>query len=130
MDSSTPQIESRPADVMPPSRFSWRDNKILLMVLLAIAIAITLVAIALRIYYVSGAAQLDLSRPEYETVREQVGVGIPKDTFSSTGVKDAKAYSEFDEKYTKQVQSLESLNVYGGESLSNQALGLPDISEN
>lgn len=105
-----------------------QDRKIFLMVAFAAIIAIVLVAISLQIYYRSGAYQLDLSRPEYDQVRDKIGVDMSVDTFSSTGAMDSATYTDFDIKYDKQIKSLKKLDVYSSESLSDQALGLPDIT--
>lgn len=109
-------------------RMRWRDNKIILMVLIAVTIALVLVAIALQVYYSSGAAQLDLSRPEYDTVRSQI-VTEKSTAFSATGPMDAAAYDEFDKAYKAQIESLSDLEIYSRASMSDQALGLPAITD-
>ena len=72
----------------------------------SIAIALLLVWVSMALYGSSGAAQLDLSRPSYQNVREQAEKTTKKveatESFSATGKLNSKAFDEFDEMYKTQ----------------------------
>lgn len=52
--------------------FAQSKYRFLLLIIMSIAISGGLVAVSMAMYNVSGAAQLDLSRPGYNDVRDQV----------------------------------------------------------
>lgn len=103
--------------------------RIPLLVAGAVVISLILVAVALRLYYGGIAAQLDLSRPGYQSVREQAGKDVDIDRFSATGGLSSEVFDSFDGQYAEQVKSITKLNAFDGSALTDAALGLPKISE-
>lgn len=91
----------------------------------SVFMAILLVIVSMTMYNKSGAAQLDLSRPGYVSVRSQ---SITNDndfqSFSSTGPIDKKSIAEFKKLYDKQAEKVKSFNAFGGDPLSADALGI------
>lgn len=76
-------------------------------------------------YNGSGAAQLDLSRPGYISVRSQAtnnsdDFGI----YSSTGAMSKDVIVEFKTLYDSQAQKIKIVDAFGGDPLSPDALGL------
>ena len=60
-------------------------HRFLLLIVLSIIIASVLVIISMMMYSSSGAAQLDLSRPGYDDVRDQIDKSDDFNDYSSTG---------------------------------------------
>ncbi len=102
----------------------WQQHKFMLLVALTIAVSLVLVAISLRLYSGSGAMQLDLSRPGYETVRDQVRDTRDFVGFPSSGVLDEKALGEFRTMYNEKLKEATAVESFGGDVLSDRSLGL------
>jgi len=87
--------------------------------------AIFLVVVSMTIYDKSGAAQLDLSRPGYVTVRAQ---SITNDndfkSYSSTGTINQSSINEFKSLYDEQASKAKAVDAFGGDPLSPDALGI------
>jgi hypothetical protein len=115
-DSKTESIEE----------VSFKDkHSFLIFITLSIIVASVIVTISMALYNSSGAAQLDLSRPGYKSVRSQAG----KDdgdfqTFSSSGPISKEIISNFKATYDKQAQKIKAVDAFVGDPLSPDALGL------
>ena len=100
-------------------------RRFLVFISTSILIAFVLVFISMYMYNSSGAAQLDLSRPGYVSVRSQA---ISDDgdfkNYSSTGTIDQSSITEFKTLYSTQAQKTKSVEAFGGDPLSPTALGL------
>lgn len=94
------------------------------MIAAAIMIALFLVGVALALYASSGAAQLDLSRPGYVSVRDQAKNKEDFDGFPATGSITKETLDQFRKLYEKQAEKATSLDSFGGNALSDQALSL------
>ena len=101
----------------------------MLMIGAAILVALFLVSAALALYASSGAAQLDLSRPGYVSVRNQASKNDSFDGFSSTGSIDKKTLDQFRKLYDKQAEKATNVDSFGGNAMSNQTLGLDAPAE-
>lgn len=100
-----------------------KNHRFAVMIVGAILVSLALVYVALSLYTSSGAAQLDLSRPGLEEIREQTA----KDDgdyqgFSSTGTLNDEAYEEFEKLYSEKREEAESIDAFGGEVLSPKSL--------
>jgi hypothetical protein len=94
-------------------------------IIAALIIAMTLTSISLWLYKDSGAAKLDLSRPGYEKVREDVkDDGDSTKPFSPTGNLDTSAVSDFRSRYEGIKARLDQMNSYGDTAISDENLGL------
>ncbi len=102
----------------------WRQHKFMLLVGLTIVLSLILVSISLWLYNSSGAAQLDLSRPGYQSVRDQAVHDSEFTGFPSSGKLDAEAIREFRELYEDRLAELTAHESFGGEVLSDSALGI------
>jgi hypothetical protein len=108
---------------------SFRDKHLFsLMIIGAIMIALALVIISMELYNSSGAAQLDLSRPGYKDVRAQVVSNDDFKDYSSSGPIDQAAVNEFVSIYNQQAKKTESVDAFGGDPLSADALGISATS--
>lgn len=98
------------------------------MIIGAIATAFILVLVSMHMYNSSGAAQLDLSRPGYVSVRSQANDGVEDINYSNKGVIDQGAIDEFQEIFSKQLKNVKSVDAFGGDPLGAKSLGLADTS--
>ncbi len=107
----------------------WQRHRFLVMVFGAIGIALLLVTIAMNLYSNSTASELDLSRPAYQSIRDQAGKDIPATTFSANGPLDEAALKEFRGIFTEQYEQVVGASSFGSDALSDQALELPPIQD-
>lgn len=105
----------------------WRRHLFIVMVIGAIVLAMFLVMVAMNLYRSSGAAQLDLSRPGYESVREQVGRSEELRSFAPTGALTAEALDEFERLYQRSLSNISEIDAWRSDALSDTALSLPEV---
>ncbi len=110
---------------------SFRDeHRFSIMIVFAILVALALVMISMAIYYGSGAAQLDLSRPGYKSIRAQVeNSDSDFQNYSATGQINQSTINEFKTLYYKQAQKIESVDAFSGDPLSPDSLGIGVVTE-
>lgn len=108
----------------PSTLNRWSQHRFLLMVGGSITIALFLVGVALALYASSGAAQLDLSRPGYQSVRDQVISTDSFTGFSARGSLDAEALDEFRKLYTQRAKQATEVDSFGGDVMSDKALSI------
>ena len=103
-------------------------HKLLLLIILVVGIAIALVFVSMSLYSSSGAAQLDLSRPGYRAVSNQV-INDQADTavYPASGPIDQKALNDFRTLYDKQSGKIKAVDAFGNDPLSDQSLGIDDV---
>lgn len=106
----------------------WRRSFYLVMVGGAILVATVLVFVAMQLYRNSDAMRLDLSRPGYQAVRDQVGRDHDISSFSPTGPINSSALDEFRRKYDESLKRINGVDAFRGDALSDDALTLPNIS--
>ncbi|MCL2173804.1 hypothetical protein FWH58_00670 [Candidatus Saccharibacteria bacterium] len=96
-------------------------------------VATTLTSISLWLYQVGGAVKLDLSRPGYEKVRDDVkGSSDNTKPFSPTGTLDNTALIDFRSRYETITTRLDQMNNYDNTVMSDENLGLaigPTVTE-
>lgn len=107
----------------------WQKHRFLAMVGASIAVALMLVAISMKLYNTSGAAQLDLSRPGYEHVSEQVQKTDVFKGFPSTGAVDKQTFEEFRAMYNKRAAQASGVNSFGGDVMNDAALSIDPPAE-
>lgn len=102
----------------------WEQHRFMLLVGATILIALFLVAVAMALYGSSGAAQLDLSRPGYTSVRQQAVRNDTFDSFSATGPINEGTINQFRTLYHKQAEQESNVDSFGGNVMSDQALSI------
>lgn len=107
----------------------WQRHKFMIMVVSAIVTAVFMVLVAMNLYNSSGTAQLDLSRPGYQSVRGQVERDAESTEFSSVGDINEKVLSEFRGLYKEKADQVIKADAFGPEAVSDGALGLPAITD-
>ena len=103
---------------------AWERHKFMALVGITIVVSLFLVGVAMALYSSSGAAQLDLSRPGYQSVREQASRTAEFEAFPATGKIDEKAISQFKELYDKKAKEATSVDSFGGDVMTDEALSL------
>lgn len=102
----------------------WERHKFMVLVVLAILASLAMVVISMELYNSSGTAQLDLSRPGYQSVRAKVQEQTGFPTFPGTGPIDQKTLSDFEKTYDEQAKKVTSVDSFGGSVMSDQALSI------
>jgi len=117
--------------ITQPEELSFRDkHRFSLLITMAIIVTTVLVLISMNMYYSSGAAQLDLSRPGYKGVRTQVETTDNDfQNYSAVGSINQKTISEFKALFEKQAQKTKSVDAFGGDPLSPESLGINTVAE-
>lgn len=102
----------------------WQQHKFMLLVGITIVISLFLVSVSMALYSSSGAAQLDLSRPGYQAVREQVSAPENFDGYSATGSMDKAALDEFRRLYDEKAKEATAVDGFGGKVMADDALSI------
>jgi H+/gluconate symporter-like permease len=95
-----------------------------IMVVIAIIVASILVIVSMSLYYSSGTAQLDLSRPGYIDVRDQIDNSDDLQNYPSSGAITTSVLAEFKLLFDQKVSKIESVDTFGGDPLNPDGLGL------
>lgn len=104
----------------------WHRHRFVALIGGTIVISLFLVGVALALYASSGAAQLDLSRPGYKSVREQA---VRSDNFEgipATGTVTQDTLSQFRSLYNSQAQKATNVDSFGGDPMSDKTLSIDD----
>lgn len=108
----------------------WQRHKFMALIGITILISLFLVGVALALYSSSGAAQLDLSRPGYQSVRDQASRTPGFEAFPATGKLDKKAIDEFRSLYGKKAGEATAVDSFGGNVMTDQELSIdPPVTE-
>lgn len=108
----------------PQPRTFVAKHRFIVMIAGSVMIALLLVVISLQLYTNSGTLQLDLSRPGYTSVRDQIHRDEAFKGYPGTGAIDKAALDEFQKLYDKRANDLISVDAFGSEVLTDQALGI------
>lgn len=100
----------------------WQKHRFFLLVSAAIVAALTLVTISLVIYNLSGSAQLDLSRPGYQAVSDQVSRDDSIDEYSASGDVTLSTIDEFLTLYDEQATKAKAVDAFNGDPLNPELL--------
>lgn len=106
----------------------WQQHRFFTLIVAVILVSLFLVSVALSLYNSSGAAQLDLSRPGYQDVREQAKRDTTTKAFPSTGALDKSALDSFTKMYKEQTAKVTSVDNFDSVALSEESLRLLDAS--
>ena len=107
------------------ARSTAAAHKYFIMVFGAVAAALVFTGIALSWYSHSDAARLDLSHPDYRSLRSQIEFD-KTEGYLSTGLINEDALDEFNEMFTKQSERATEFDAVGGDVLSDEALGITE----
>ena len=124
MEKQTPIV---PVKLSAVELSFWDRHRLSLLLIITVIIAITLTVVSVTIYNNSGAAQLDLSRPGYRSVSDQVEKNDKIDIYSATGTVDKESIEEFVKLYDAQSSKAKSIDAFNGDPLNPEVLefGVP-----
>lgn len=123
-ESIQSEISEKVEEVLSQSKYRF-----LIMIFVAICISAGLVSISMSIYNSSGAAQLDLSRPGYQDVRDQADKndnGLID--FSDIGPINQTILDNYYSQYKTQSDKIKIVNAFSTDPLSPEALGISSNS--
>lgn len=104
------------------------EHRLTILIAASIVIALVFTAIGLMLYNTSGTAQLDLSRPGFEGVDKMV-----KDRqtdlveYPAVGPINEETLAQFDKLYQTQLKNVTSVDAFGGDPMTPDALGINDV---
>jgi len=99
-------------------------HRFIFLIIFAITAAALLVSIAMALYDNSGAVQLDLSRPDYASVRSKAVSSNTYDGFPAIGPINQDALKQFRALYDEQMKQAQAVDAFGGNSLDDATLGI------
>ncbi len=102
----------------------WQRHRFVVLIGMTILISLFLVGVALALYASSGAAQLDLSRPGYTSVRDKVERSDSFEGFSATGSVDKDTLDKFRKLYDEQAEKATNFDSFGGDVMSDKTLSI------
>ena len=100
----------------------WDQHRFMLLIGLTILISIVLVIVSMVIYNVSGSAQLDLSRPGYQSVSDKVEADDQIDEYNASGPVNKTAVDEFTKLYDAQATKAKATDAFNGDPLNPEVL--------
>lgn len=112
----------RAETAIEPEQGFWDRHRFFLLILVTIFISLLLVSISLVAYNVSGTAQLDLSRPGYQSVSDQVQRDDAIDSYSAFGAVTLKTIDEFTKLYDEQSAKAKAVDAFNGDPLNPEVL--------
>lgn len=104
----------------------WDRHRFTLLIVATVIISIILVMVSLLIYNVSGAAQLDLSRPGYKSVSSQVERSDTTTGYSAFGAINKDTVKEFTDLYDEQAAKAKAVDAFNGDPLNPEVLEFGD----
>jgi hypothetical protein len=107
----------------------WEQHRFMLLVGLTIVVSLFLVGVSLALYASSGAAQLDLSRPGYVSVRDQAVRADTFNGFPDNGAIDKSTIDQFRSLYDKQAERASNVDSFSGNAMSEDVLGIDAPAE-
>jgi hypothetical protein len=100
----------------------WGKHRFLLLIVLTVATAIVMTCISIVMYNVSGTAQLDLSRPGYQSVSDQVDTDNTIDDYAAFGPVNKTTVDEFTKIYDEQADKAKAVDAFSGDPLNPEVL--------
>lgn len=100
----------------------WQEHRLSLLLILTVLVALVLTVVSMTIYSISGAAQLDLSRPGLQSVSDKVDTDTKIDTYSSSGPVNTETIKEFMSLYDKQAEKAKAVDAFNGDPLNPELL--------
>lgn len=106
----------------------WDKHRLSLLLILTVVIALVLTVVSMALYTNSGSAQLDLSRPGYRSISDQVDSGGSIDEYGAFGPVNEQTIQEFIELYDKQADKAKAVDAFNGDPLNPELLEFGTVS--
>ena len=109
----------------------WDRHRFSLLLILVVLIALVLTVISMFAYNASGTAQLDLSRPGYQSVSDKVDKTDKITEYSAYGSVNKDTINEFTKLYDEQAAKAKAVDAFNGDPLNPDVLefGASDATE-
>ena len=104
----------------------WGTHRFMLLIIGTLIIATALVSVSIFIYNVSGSAQLDLSRPGYQSVSDKVERNDTTTEYSAFGPVNKDTVNDFTKLYDQQAQKAKAVDAFNGDPLNPEVLEFGD----
>lgn len=101
---------------------SWEQHRFFVLIAGVILTALFLVSVALSLYNSSGTAQVDLSRPGYQSVRSQAARDTTEINFSPTGTLDRDAIEQYRKLYASRASKVTGSKSFDAAALAEDSL--------
>ena len=109
----------------------FKQHPFSLFIFVAIFVTVVMTSVSMWLYKSSGAANLDLSRPGYESVRTEVqDDNTATQPYSATGDLDSNSISDFRNRYQKIIDKLGKTSNYDESDMTDANLGLDGSTTN
>lgn len=118
---------TKPLLPQPEELTFWDRHRLSLLLIITLLIAVTLTVVSMTLYNISGAAQLDLSRPGYQSVSDQIDKDTKIDTYSASGPVNKDTIQEFMKLYDEQAKKAKAVDAFNGDPLNPEVL-IPEAS--
>lgn len=116
MEHASPQLtEKRIASF-------WVRHRFFFLVFITILISLSMTVISLVMYNVSGSAQLDLSRPGYQSVSSQVEREDTTGDFSASGPVTQETINDFIKTFNQYGDRAKAVDAFNGDPLNPETL--------
>ena len=109
-----------------PQLTFWAEHRFLLLIIATLIVATLLVSVSIVLYNVSGSAQLDLSRPGYQSVSDKVDKTDPVTDYSAFGPVNKGTVNDFTTIYDKQADKAKAVDAFNGDPLNPDVLEFSD----
>lgn len=103
---------------------AWYKTRLVIFISGSIGVALLLVLVSMALYVSGGAAQLDLSRPGYQSVQNKVDPSDKFKSFPANGTVNEATIDQFQKLYEEQVRQVTATDAFNPDVLNNQALGI------
>jgi len=97
-------------------------HRFLVLIAGVIMLSFIMVIIGMYIYNTSGAAQVDLSRPGYQSVQKEASRDTTDDSFASTGKLDKEAFDSFDSMYADHARQVIGVDSFDPKAVDPNTL--------
>ncbi len=103
---------------------AWQRHRFFVLIAGVILISMFMVSVALNLYNSSGAAQVDLSRPGYQSIQKQASRDTTDDNFSSSGTLKVSDFELFKQYYSNHANRVVGVDSFDSQALSDGSLQL------
>ena len=100
----------------------WDRHRLSLLLIITVLVAAVLTVVSMFAYNASGTAQLDLSRPGYLSVSDQVDKADKITEYSSFGPVNKESINEFIKLYDEQSTKAKAVDAFNGDPLNPEVL--------
>lgn len=102
----------------------WQRHSFIILIAIVIVLSCVMVVVGMYVYNTSGAAQVDLSRPGYQSVQREAKRDSADDSFSASGKLDADAFDSFNEMYSNHARQVVGVDSFDPKALDVAAAQL------